>query len=214
VPSTSAAAPGRIAPSELMTPAAYAAFRRQHLQRLIAHRSDRAVSLGPCMRLQFEDRLTVLYQIHEVMRVERMPDARAMEADIAAYERLLPDGAQWKGTLQIEIGDAIERARQLPQLSRAVHQVYVEARGERVFAQANEDLQDRHLTRPSAVHFLRFALPVSLRDALHAGEPLTLGCTHPAYAHRRTLPKPLLARLVAELLPTDSRQSNQRKAFE
>lgn len=83
-------------------------------------------------------------------------------------------------------------------------QVYVEAQRERVFAQANEDLQDRHLTRPSAVHFLRFALPASLRDTLHAGQPLTLGCTHAVYAHPCVLPPSLLARLVAELRPTDS----------
>ena len=69
----------------------------------------------------------------------------------------------------------------------------------RIVASANDDLADRHRSRPSAVHFLRFELPATVRDALRSGQPAVLGCAHRAYAWQRPLPAALLQRLRADL---------------
>jgi hypothetical protein len=171
--------------------------------RLMAHRRARSVALGPCMRLQFEDALTLRHQIQEVLRAERITSAQGMQQEIDAYAHLLPDGSNWKATLLIELPDAQERRRELPLLNQAAHQLYVELRGQpRVYAQANEDLPDRHhLARPSAVHFLRFQFQASWRAVLEAGGAVRLGCAHERYEYRRMIPPATLERLRHDLLP-------------
>ncbi len=75
----------------------------------------------------------------------------------------------------------------------------------RVYALANEDLPDQHLSRPSAVHFLRFQLPESLRVAVLSGATATLGCAHEQYEFRRVIPPETIARLRRDLaVPTHS----------
>lgn len=171
---------------------------QKHRQILIAHRRERSLSLGPRMWLQFEDELTVHHQIQEVLRAE--PGAN-LQHETDTYAHLLPDGNNWKATLLIELPDAQERARELPLLNQAAHRLYIELpHHPRVFAQANEDLPDRHLTRPSAVHFLRFQFPPPLRVALLAGASATLGCAHDQYAFRRLIPLATLERLRCDLV--------------
>jgi hypothetical protein len=185
----------------LMNLQAYGRVRRMHRQALMRHRRQRCLALGPCMRLQFEDALTIRYQIQEILYAERRDDAKGMQHEIDTYAHLLPDGSNWKATLQVELPDANERKRELPQLNDAVHRVYVDVhRQPRVFALANEDLPDRHRSRPSAEHFLRFQLPESMRAAVLAGAPATLGCTHDQYEFRRSVPAGLLGSLCRDLV--------------
>ena len=187
--------------SDFITSPSPAFDRRSHKQRLIAHRRARSLSLGPCMRLQFEDELTLRHQIQEVLRAERVTSAEGMQQEIDTYAHLLPDGSNWKATLMIELPDAHQRQRELPLLNQAAHQVYVELPGQpRVHAQANEDLPDRHLTRPSAVHFLRFQFPEPWRAALRAGSTARLGCAHEQYEFRRVIPSATLERLRCDLV--------------
>jgi hypothetical protein len=174
--------------------------RRERRARAIAHRRERCLLLGPAMRLQFEDETSVRHQIQEVLHAERIADAIQVRHTIDSYVHLLGDGRQWKATLFIELPEAARRARELPVLSLAAHHLYLGCTGQpRVVAAANEDLDDRHLGRPSAVHFLRFDLPDMLRAAWRSGAPALLGCAHPGYAWQRPFPAPMLQRLFADL---------------
>ena len=210
---------------DLMDAQAYRQYRAAHRRRLAAHREARTVALGPAMRLQFEDALTVRWQIQEVLRSDNSFDTASMQHEIDTYAHLLPDGRHWKATLFIALPEAEARRRDLPALSEAAHQLYVEvgrhgrARVQashradqaaalrwqgggaigRVMGEANEDLPDRHLGRPSAVHFLRFALPEPLRAALLAGAPAALGCRHDRYSFRRLIPPRTLLALCGDI---------------
>lgn len=190
-----------ISAASLMTLQSYSLSRRQHQQQMIRHRRERCLSLGPCMRLQFEDERTIRYQIQEMLHAEH-PDAPAStQQQIDTYAHLVPDGSNWKATLQIELPDAAERRRELPELNQAAHRIFVEvARHPRVFALANEDLPDGHRSRPSAVHFLRFQFPESLRATLLGGATASLGCTHEQYAYQRVIPPATIERLRRDLV--------------
>lgn len=191
-----------ISPDSLLPLRQYQLQRPQQRALAIAHRRRRSLGLGPAMWLQFEDEASVRYQIQEVLRAERIVEREAVQHTIDHYAHLLGDGRQWRATLFIGVTEAARRARELPLLSAAAHQLYVGCAAlPRVVAEANEDLADRHLGRPSAVHFLRFALPPQLRDALCAGQGAVLGCAHPAYAWQRQMPAPLLHSLRADLQP-------------
>lgn len=181
--------------------------RRERRLRAVAHRRERCLTLGPTMRLQFEDESSVRHQIEEVLLAERIADPAQVQHTINGYAHLLGDGRQWMATLFVELPDAARRERELPLLSRAAHHLYLGCAGQaRVMAAANEDLDDRHLGRPSAVHFLRFALPDAMRDALRAGPAAVLGCAHPAYAWQCPVPSPVLQRLCSALQPGTWRQ--------
>lgn len=188
--------------SDLMSLPTYGACRRAYRARAIAHRLARTVQLGPAMRLQFEDVHTIRYQVQEVLHAERTVDARAVQHELDAYAHLLPDGTQWKATLLIELPDAAERAREMPVLSEAAHCLYVQTHGRaRVFALANEDQPDRHRTRPSGVHFLRFQLPHPLCARVLAGAAVAIGCAHPGYPWHAPVPAATLTRLRFDLAP-------------
>ena len=167
---------------------------------MIAHRRARSLSLGPAMRLQFEDELTVRHQIREVLRAECITDPTAMQHEIDSYAHLLPDGMQWKATLLIQLPEPAQRAREMPLLSEAAHEIYIECNKQgRVFAQTNEDLIDRHRTRPSGVHFLRFQLPQAMRLHLFDGASAWIGCRHPRYHWHRLIPMATLRWLRGDL---------------
>ncbi len=190
-----------ITAATLMTLQSYSLSRRVQKQKMIRHRRERSLALGPCMRLQFEDELTIRYQIQEVLHAERGASQEAMQHEIDTYAHLVPDGTNWKATLLIELPDAAERQRELPQLNEAARRVYVDVpRHGRIFALANEDQPDRHLTRLSAVHFLRFQLPESLRVALVGGATATIGCAHDQYEFRRVIPPATIERLRRDLV--------------
>lgn len=189
---------------DLMTLRDYGQYRREHRSLLIAHRQARTMELGPAMRLQFEDVWTIRYQIQEVLHAEQVTDPAAAQQEIDTYARLLPDGAQWKASLLIGLPDPAERARELSALSEAAHRIYVQVGARaRVFALANEDQCDRHLARPSGVHFLRFPLPHALRAAALAGATAALGCSHPRYEWHAPVPAEVLALLRRDLVPAD-----------
>lgn len=191
--------------ADLMPWSAYRAARPAHRPSLIRHRRERSVALGPSMRLHFEDALTIRHQIQEVLHLEGPAGLEAIQHEIDTYAPLLPDGTNWKATLMIELPDAAERRRDLPSLSEAAHHIYVDVDGSpRSVAHANEDQPDRHLGRPSGVHFLRFQLPPGARLALLSGAAATLGCAHERYAFRHRIPAATLARLRGDLVAPPS----------
>lgn len=197
-----AIAPMKLGVDDLMTLRDYGLYRREHRPRLIAHRQARTMELGPAMRLQFEDVWTIRYQIQEVLHAEQVSDSAAAQQEIDAYARLLPDGTQWKAPLLIGLPDPDERARELPALSEAAHRIYVQVGTHaRIFALANEDQCDRHLARPSGVHFLRFPLPGALREAALAGATASFGCSHPRYEWHAPVPAEVLMQLRRDLVP-------------
>lgn len=175
----------------------------------LAQRRARTVPFGPCMRLQFENRATVHHHVEKILRIEHITESAAVQHEIDAYAHLLPDGTNWKATLFIELADPSERARELPQLSRAVHELHVDVPGlRRVRVSANDDLADRHLARPSAVHFLRFQFSAAERAALRSAQAIVLGCTHPAYPFSQLIGPSTLGHLVhdfdlAQYFPTE-----------
>lgn len=198
----------KITPESLLPLPQYQQQRAQQRAWAIAHRRRRSVCLGPSMWLQFEDEASVRYQIQEMLLAERIVERDAVQDTIEHYAQLLGDSRHWRATLFIGVAEAGRRARELPQLSHAAHHLYFGCAAlPRVVAQANEDLADRHLGRPSAVHFLRFALPAGVHAALSAGKAAVLGCAHPAYAWQRQLPPALLRDLCAEPQPVERSDS-------
>lgn len=185
--------------SELFSLERYHEIRPQFRARVLAHKRLRQVPIGPNATLYFEDRLTIQYQIQEMLRVERIFEAEAIEEELAAYNPLIPDGTNLKATLMLEYEDPDERRRMLGRLHGIEDRVWLEVGGRRVLAVADEDLDRATDEKTSAVHFLRFQLPNPVREALGNGAAMRFGISHDRYRHHRELSEESRAALVADL---------------
>ena len=160
----------------------YAESRPAFRDKVLAHKQDRRLSLGTNAALYFEDRLTMQYQVQEMLRIERIFEADGINEELDAYNPLIPDGSNWKATFMVEFSEAEERRAMLTQLVGIEDRVYVQVAGfDRVFAIADEDLDRADEEKTSAVHFLRFELPEEQASALKDGAALTAGIDHDNY---------------------------------
>lgn len=179
----------------------YAEARRAFRARVMEHKRDRQLALGPNATLYFEDRLTVQYQIQEMLRVEKIFERGGIEEELSAYNALIPDGHNFKATFMLEYVDVEERRKALARLIDVEDHVWVEVDGlDRVYAVADEDLERETAEKTSAVHFLRFELTSAMVAALKEGAALNAGVDHSAYCHVvEPVPASTRASLAADL---------------
>ncbi len=192
---------GRLAPADLLSLEQYARSRGEFRSRVIEHKRRRTIGVGPHTTWCFEDRLTVQYQVQEMLRAERIFESDGIQGELDAYNPLIPDGSNLKVTLLIEYTDASERAEALKRLKGVERRCYVAVGEERCFAIADEDLERENDEKTSAVHFLRFELTADACRRFRDGAPVTVGVDHPAYTHAVRLAPDAHAALGADLAP-------------
>lgn len=193
---------GKITPDSLMTLEAYSKWRKAHKGDVIAHRKLRTVHLGEHVTVQFESELSMRYQIQEMLRLEKIFEEEAIQAEIDTYAPLVPDGSNWKATLLIEFPDINERKRELARLIGVEDRMFVEVEGhQRTYAIADEDLERDNEEKTSAVHFLRFELTPAMCEAVKAGASVKLGCDHTNYPAHVAIAPETLASLASDLRP-------------
>ena len=190
----------KLTPADLLPLEAYHKERTRLRTEVLAHKRNRHVGIGPNVTLYFEDRLTMRYQVQEMLRVERIFESEAIAEELEAYNPLIPDGMNLKATMMLEYPDVAERRTALAQLGGIEHATYVEvgALG-RVFAHADEDLPRTEADKTSAVHFLRFELDSAMCAALKGGAALKLGVDHAQYLHEVEAPAAVRTSLTADL---------------
>jgi Protein of unknown function (DUF3501) len=190
---------GGLQASDLMSLEQYAREREAFRARVLEHKSSRTVGIGPHMTWVFEDRLTIQYQVQEMLRIERIFEPDGIQEELDAYNPLIPDGGNWKATMMIEYPDPAERAAALAKLRGIEDRCYVEVEGcERVVAIADEDLERATEEKTSAVHWLRFELPRQAQEALRRGAVASAGVDHDLYRHATRLPSATVAALARD----------------
>ena len=173
-----------LTPADLLSLEQYARERPAFRERAIAHKRARRLAVGPNATWCFEDRLTIQYQVQEMLRVERIFEVEGIADELGAYNPLIPDGSNWKVTLLIEFVDPLERARRLTELRGIEDRCWVQIDvHERVFAIADEDLERENDEKTSAVHFVRFELTPAMVAAAKGGAAVGVGIDHPNYRH-------------------------------
>ena len=167
---------------DLMSLEEYSEARDEFRNNVLAHKRNRRLELGTNAALYFEDRLTMQYQVQEMLRIERIFEVAGIDDELDAYNPLIPDGSNWKATFMIEFPDSEERRAMLRQLRGIEDRVYVKVDDfEPIFAIADEDLEREDEEKTSAVHFLRFELPEEQVAALRSDGGLAAGIDHDNY---------------------------------
>ena len=174
----------KISHDSLMSLEQYAEARNNFRAKVMAHKKDRQLAIGPNATLYFEDTLTIQYQIQEMLRIERIFAAEAITEELSAYNPLIPDGSNWKATFMIEFGDEKERREALVKMKGIENTIWLQVDGhDKLYPHANEDLGRTNEHKTSAVHFLRFELDGPSATSLKSGAVLSAGIEHPAYTH-------------------------------
>jgi hypothetical protein len=160
----------------------YAEIRNDFRARVMSHKENRQLSIGPHATLYFEDRITMQYQIQEMLRAEKIFDAEGIQEELDVYNSLIPDGLNWKATFMIEYTDEKERKDALARLIGVEKKLWMKvADFESVTPIANEDLDRETEIKTSAVHFLRFELTEDMVAALKKGASVAAGISHSEY---------------------------------
>jgi hypothetical protein len=150
-----------------------------HLKRI------RSVFVGPNMTLQFENEVTIRYQIQEMLRIEKTFEEDGIVDELEAYNPLIPDGTNLKCTQMIEFPDEDERKIELGKLVDIENRTYVQIQGfDRVYAIADEDLERSNAVKTSSVHFSRFEFDAEMIVAIKKGAAIAVGSDHPNYNYR------------------------------
>ena len=163
----------------------YAELRPRLRAEVMAHKQHRQVVIGPNATLYFEDRMTMQYQVQEMLRIERIFEAEGINDELAAYNPLIPDGSNWKATFMIEFPEVEERREALKRLKGVENRVWVRVAGfEPVRPHVDEDLEREDEEKTSAVHFMRFELTPEMVKAVKQGVAIAMGIDHTAYTHQ------------------------------
>jgi hypothetical protein len=161
----------------------YSKLRPEYRAKVMEHKKSRQLQLGDHVTLYFEDRLTMQYQIQEMLRAERIFESEGIQDELDAYNPLIPDGSNWKATMMVEYTDVEERKQALTRLIGIENKIYMQVEGhDKVYPIADEDLERETEEKTSAVHFLRFELSPEMVKALKSGASLNAGVEHENYS--------------------------------
>ncbi|TQV70872.1 DUF3501 family protein [Aliikangiella marina] len=187
--------------TDLMPLEQYAAARGDFRSKFMRYKKQRQFQLDDNIRFYFEDRITVQYQIQEMLRVEKIFEAEAIQEELDAYTPLISGENNIKATLMLEYPDVDERRIKLAERTGIEDTIWLQVSDfVKVMAIANEDLDRSTDEKTSSVHFLRFELSDEMVDAVLAGANITLGIDHPANrVSGVTIPLEILKSLRADL---------------
>jgi hypothetical protein len=190
----------KLTPEDLHSLEAYAKLRPEFRARVMEHKQHRRLLLGRHINLIFEDRLTMQYQIQEMLRAEKIFEERGILDELNAYNPLIPDGSNWKATMMIEYDDEEERRQALQRLVGIEDQIWMQiGDSDPVRAVADEDLERSTESKTSSVHFLRFELPSEMVVALKNGASVRAGVSNAYYSHTAEVSEAMRESLIADL---------------
>jgi hypothetical protein len=191
---------GPLTREDLFSLEEYAVERPEFRKKIIAHKKNRIVPVGPNATIHFEDSLTMQYQIQEMLRIERIFEPAGIQEELDVYNPLIPTGSNLKATFMFEWDDPEERLKWLKKLVGAEDKIWIQVEGfDKVYAIANEDLERSTEEKTSSVHFLRFELTPEMKEALKKGATLKVGIDHPEYHYEVEVPENVRASLLEDL---------------
>ncbi len=179
----------------------YEILRPEFRAKVLEHKKHRNIRVGENATLYFEDRLTLHYQVQEMLRAERIFTPEGIQDELDAYNPLIPDGSNLKATFMLEYAEVDERRAALAGMIGIEHRLWLKVGDhDHVWAVANEDLERSTDEKTSSVHFLRFELTAEMVESLKGGAPAAVGIEHQRYCHQvDPVPETVRAALAADL---------------
>lgn len=174
----------RITPEDLLSDAEFAQRRQAWRAELLPVKRLRRIELGPYCTFYFECYDTMLFQVQEMLLIEKGGPAQAPD-ELAAYNPLIPQGQELVATVMFEIDEPVRREAVLSRLGGVEDEFFLSIGGEKVMAVAEGDVErTREDGKTSSVHFVRFALkPEHIARFRDPATEILVGCAHERYCH-------------------------------
>jgi hypothetical protein len=191
----------KLTTDDLLSLEAYHLQRDAFRERAMAEKKRRRLDIGANAHLYFENRVTMHYQVQEMLRVEKIFDPEGIADELGAYNPLIPDGDNFKATMMLQYTDVAQRRAELARLVGIEDRIWMQVDGfDRVYAIADEDMDRSADDKTSSVHFLRFQFDDAQVTALRNGASLSAGIDHANYTHSaEPVPATLLEALREDL---------------
>jgi hypothetical protein len=195
---------------ELLDLGAYEQIRERFRAAVIEEKKNRRFQVSDELSIVFENHTTVLFQIQEMLRTERITRESAIQHEIDTYNELVPEPNELSATLFVEIADHDTRERRLVELAGLEGGFALDVGG-MSFPGRNETrgvLPDR----TTAVHYLKFPLDAAgatavLAASRDAGKPdapaLRFRVRHPHLDVTTALPAGVVRAVAEDLLDDD-----------
>ena len=177
---------------------AYEKVRQEYRQKIIDLKKKRRVSIGDKISLVFENRDTVIFQIQEMLRAERISDLDKIRDEITVYNELIPAASELSATLFIEIEDQTNLREDLLKFLGIDETVYLQIGKQRIRAAFEEGRSKED--KISAVQYVRFPLDPEARKAFLSGAPVSLSVDHENYQATCALTSEAHNALAADLM--------------
>jgi hypothetical protein len=182
--------------NDLWPAPAYEGVRDQFRREVIEAKKDRRVTVGPYMTFVFENRLTVKFQVQEILRIEKITAAAQVAEELEGFNSMLPGKGELSVTLLIELrGTDDEVKAELHKLYGLSRHIWLEIAGRRLPGEVDPGREEPG-RGAAAVQYLRFKVPDA--QALVRG-PAALLVDHPEYSHRADLPESVRKSLAQDL---------------
>jgi len=184
---------------EILGPERYERLRDDFRRRIIAIKKNRRVAVGEYITFVFENHETVLFQIQEMLRAERITDLDKVRFEVDVYNGLIPEEGELSSTMLIEITEQDRIRAELTRLLGIEKAVSLRI-GARFTIPAVFEAGRSKEDNLSAVQYVRFSLPLEAREAF-ADErlPARLVIDHPHYQAATELRPEVRRSLAAEL---------------
>ena len=174
--------------AEILNIAEYEKARQDFRRRIIELKKKRRISVGPNVTFVFENRDTVLSQIQEMMRAERLVQDEAIQHEIDTYNQLLPEANELAATMFIELPDQSRIREEITKFHgvNTGEAIYLQFGEEKLPGDFASGQSDDH--RISAVQYVRFRFSDKQRAAfVRGGGEVKLVIQHPNYQHSTSI---------------------------
>ena len=181
--------PRKIDPSVILPAAEYVKVRAERRRQMAELKKNRRLEVGPFATFYFESYDTMLHQVHEMLFIEKGGPAQVPD-ELAAYNPLIPQGAELVATVMFEIDDPLRRARVLGTLGGVENHAFIRIGADTIRGVPEGDQErTRDDGKASAVQFVRFAFTPAQIAAFRGGAgDVMVGFDHPNYGHLAVMP--------------------------
>ncbi|MFQ5903808.1 MAG: DUF3501 family protein [Candidatus Binatia bacterium] len=177
----------------------YEKVRDSFRRRIIELKKKRRISVGNKVSLVFENRDTVIFQIQEMLRAEKVTDLDKIREEIEVYNSLIPEARELSATLFLEIEDQSHLRDELLKFLGIDEAVFLKIGNSSIHArfEGGHSKEDKI----SAVQYVRFPFSQEGIQAFMEGkEEAALLIDHPNYQAKATIGPETRKSLVEDLM--------------